>query len=30
MKRITRVWFRRWYEIAHECEHCGDIDEATK
>ena len=27
MQGITRDWFRRWLEISHECEHCGDIDD---
>ena len=24
MQRIRTDWFRRWLEIGHECEHCGD------
>ena len=27
MQRIKQDWFRRWLEIAHECEHCGDVDD---
>jgi hypothetical protein len=28
VQRITRDWFRRWLEVAHECERCGDLDDA--
>jgi hypothetical protein len=29
MRRITRRWFYRWLELAHECELCGDIDDIS-
>ena len=27
MQRIRTDWFRRWLEIGHECERCGDFDD---
>jgi hypothetical protein len=27
MQRIKKAWFKRWLEVAHECKHCGDIDD---
>jgi hypothetical protein len=29
MQRITKRWFRRWDELTHVCERCGDIDDAS-